>query len=66
MDVTAKAGVRDGRWSTGAAFGDYDGDGFVDLMVTNYVDIHLTIFQSLEALLIASIADSTCSAARAA
>ena len=27
-DVTAKAGVADGRWSTGASFGDYDGDGF--------------------------------------
>jgi len=24
-EVTAKAGVADGRWSTGAAFGDYDG-----------------------------------------
>ena len=23
-DVTAKAGVADGRWSTGAAFADYD------------------------------------------
>jgi hypothetical protein len=40
-DVTTKAGVSDGRWSTGAAFGDYDGDGFVDLMVTNYVDFRL-------------------------
>ena len=40
-DVTAKAGVADGRWSTGASFGDYDGDGLVDLMVTNYVDFHL-------------------------
>jgi enediyne biosynthesis protein E4 len=40
-DVTAKAGVSDGRWSTGAAFADYDGDGFVDLMVTNYVDFRL-------------------------
>src|SRR6266481_2681727 len=40
-DVTAKAGVADGRWSAGAAFGDYDGDSFVDLMVSNYVDFHL-------------------------
>jgi len=40
-DVTAKAGVADGRWSTGAAFGDYDGDRFVDLMVSNYVDFRL-------------------------
>ena len=41
FDVTAKAGVGDERNSTGAAFGDYDNDGFVDLMVTNYVDFHL-------------------------
>ena len=40
-DVTAKAGVADGRWSSGASFGDYDGDGFVDLVVSNYVDFHL-------------------------
>ncbi|HUA16268.1 MAG TPA: CRTAC1 family protein [Verrucomicrobiae bacterium] len=40
-DVTAKAGVADGRNSMGAAFGDYDNDGFVDLMVTNYVSFHL-------------------------
>jgi hypothetical protein len=40
-DVTAKAGVADGRWSAGASFGDYDGDGFVDLVVANYVDFHL-------------------------
>ena len=26
---------------TGAAFGDYDGDGFLDLMVANYVDVDL-------------------------
>jgi len=40
-DVTAKAGVADGRNSMGAAFGDYDNDGFVDLVVTNYVSFHL-------------------------
>jgi len=40
-DVTKKAGVADGRWSAGAAFGDYDGDGFVDLMVANYVDLDI-------------------------
>jgi hypothetical protein len=33
--------VDDTRWSTGASFGDYDGDGYLDLMVTNYVDFHL-------------------------
>ncbi len=48
-DVTKQAGVADGRWSTGAAFADYDGDGFLDLMVTNYVDLdlqHLPAFGS--------------------
>ena len=40
-DVTAKAKVADGRWSTGAAFTSCDGDGYVDLMVTNYLDFHL-------------------------
>ncbi|MDQ6788977.1 MAG: CRTAC1 family protein, partial [Acidobacteriota bacterium] len=40
-DVTKQAGVSDGRWSTGAAFGDYDGDGFQDLIVANYVDFKL-------------------------
>jgi len=40
-DVTAKAGVADGRNSMGASFGDYDNDGFVDLVVTNYVSFHL-------------------------
>ena len=28
-------------WATGAAFGDYDGDGFVDLFVSHYVDFSL-------------------------
>ena len=40
-DVTKQAGVADGRWSTGAAFGDYDHDGNLDLMVANYVDFKL-------------------------
>jgi hypothetical protein len=37
-DVTKQAHLTDPRWATGAAFGDYDGDGFVDLMVTRYVE----------------------------
>ena len=41
-DVTALAGVGNpGRWGTSAAFGDYDRDGFLDLYVTNYVDLDL-------------------------
>ncbi len=38
-DVTAKAGVGDeGQWSTSAAWFDYDKDGYLDLVVTNYLD----------------------------
>jgi len=41
-DVTKKAGLANSSsWSTGSAFGDYDGDGFLDLAVTGYVDFHL-------------------------
>ena len=36
-DVTATAGVGVGKWSTSAAFFDYDGDGWLDLVVVNYV-----------------------------
>ncbi|MFI5454108.1 MAG: CRTAC1 family protein [Isosphaerales bacterium] len=35
-DVTEEAGVGCGSWSLGAAFGDYDGDGDLDLFVANY------------------------------
>src|SRR5579863_6721375 len=38
-DVTAKAGVTDeGKWSTSAAWVDFDKDGWLDLVVTNYLD----------------------------
>lgn len=37
-DVTAKAGVADaGQWSTSAAWVDYDKDGWLDLIVLNYL-----------------------------
>ena len=37
-DVTADAGVQnEGRWAAGAAWFDYDHDGFLDLVVCNYV-----------------------------
>jgi hypothetical protein len=41
-DVTKNAGLdADHLWATGAAFGDYDGDGWADLFISHYVDIHL-------------------------
>jgi enediyne biosynthesis protein E4 len=41
-DETKSAGLGgDTQWATGAAFGDYDGDGWVDLFISHYVDFHL-------------------------
>ena len=37
-DVTAKAGVSGGGWSSSAAWVDYDRDGYLDLFVARYVD----------------------------
>ena len=41
-DVTRQAGLsNDSGWATGAAFGDYDGDGWADLFVSHYVNLNL-------------------------
>lgn len=41
-DVTVQAGLgADYGWATGAAFGDYDGDGWADLFVSRYVALDL-------------------------
>ena len=49
-DATKSSGLAaDKGWATGVAFGDYDGDGFVDLIVPHYVDLdlqHLPAFGS--------------------
>jgi len=38
-DVTERAGVADaGNWSSSAGWFDYDKDGWLDLVVTNYID----------------------------
>ena len=64
--VTAKAGVGDPRWSTGAAFADYDSDGWLDLFVANYVKCGSTRCPSSARARPASFAASRCSAAREA
>ncbi|HXD88736.1 MAG TPA: CRTAC1 family protein [Urbifossiella sp.] len=38
VDVTGKAGLNDSLWSTTAAWGDLDGDGFPDLYIARYGD----------------------------
>ena len=35
-DITERAGVGSDAWGTGVAAGDYDGDGWIDLLVTNF------------------------------
>jgi hypothetical protein len=41
-DVTQATGLaNDKGWATGAAFGDYDNDGWPDLFVSHYVDFDL-------------------------
>jgi hypothetical protein len=41
VDVTAKAGLRNPHWATSCAWGDVDGDGYLDLYICNYVAIDL-------------------------
>jgi hypothetical protein len=42
VDVTKESGTDDLRWSTSAAFFDYDRDGWLDLMIVNYADFSVT------------------------
>jgi len=37
-EVSRKTGVQGSGWATGAAFGDYNGDGFLDLYIARYVE----------------------------
>jgi hypothetical protein len=38
VEVSRQAGLPDGLWTTSAAWGDLDGDGYADLYVCQYVD----------------------------
>ncbi len=40
-DVTAASGTGEERWSTSAAFLDFDRDGWLDLYVVNYTDFRI-------------------------
>ncbi|HTU23515.1 MAG TPA: CRTAC1 family protein [Gemmataceae bacterium] len=42
IDVTEKSGLINPAWGTSAAFFDYDRDGWLDLVVVNYVDYDRT------------------------
>jgi len=40
-EVGRAAGLsRNVEWHTGSAFGDFDGDGYLDLYIASYIDIH--------------------------
>jgi hypothetical protein len=41
-DITKRAGLHNPSWGTSAAFFDYDRDGWLDLIVVNYVDYDAT------------------------
>jgi hypothetical protein len=64
-DVTKSAGLgSDTGWATGAAFGDYDNDGWADLFVSHYVDFTSTTCPHSVPENPASTWDSMCSAGR--
>jgi enediyne biosynthesis protein E4 len=41
VDVTTQAGIKNPHWATSCAWGDVDGDGFLDLYVCNYCEVDL-------------------------
>ena len=49
-DVADQAGCQSNRYSTGAAFSDFDRDGWLDLVVSDYLDLHSLDNKSPETL----------------
>ncbi len=50
-DITEKSGIKkDGKWATSAGFGDFDGDGDLDIFVVKYIEYskatHQTTFRN--------------------
>lgn len=48
VDVTAQAGLANPHWATSCAWGDVDGDGFLDLYVCNYCEVNLDKYVDCE------------------
>jgi hypothetical protein len=48
VDVTAAAKLKNPHWGTSCAWGDLDGDGYLDLYVCNYVEIDLANYKTCE------------------
>jgi enediyne biosynthesis protein E4 len=45
VDVTARAGLNNPHFATSCAWGDIDGDGFLDLYICNYVEVDVEHYQ---------------------
>ncbi len=48
VEVTEKAGLRNPHWATSCAWGDIDGDGYLDLYVCNYVEVDIEHYRPCE------------------
>ena len=46
VEVTDKAGLKDPHWATSAAWGDIDGDGWLDLYVCKYCEVDMAKYPS--------------------
>ena len=64
-DITEAAGLKNLPWGTSAAFFDYDRDGWLDLVIVNYVDNDPSLACKDRATVHATIATRTIFPARA-